>query len=69
MTQTTWYNPVPSVQKIINSTKSDTTPFSPFELMVGVKNKNKNDIQIKQLIEEEHAKLALHNKNELQEIA
>lgn len=46
---TKWHKHVTSVRKIIDSMKSATTKFSPFELMAGVKMKNKDDIHIKQI--------------------
>jgi len=50
---TKWYKFVPLVQQIINSTYQRSINLSPFELLVGVKMKQKSDLKIQELIEEE----------------
>lgn len=63
-----WYKHVASVQRIINCTTSKATNFSPFELLTGVKMKNKEDIQIKQLLEAEHIQFKMDHKKQLRDI-
>lgn len=41
-----WYRHVSAVQRIINSTTSSVTKFFPFEVLTGVKMKNKDDLMI-----------------------
>lgn len=49
---TKWFKFVPSVQRIINSTVSSATKFTPFQLLTGVKMRNADDIHIKQALED-----------------
>ncbi|GFX03516.1 retrovirus-related Pol polyprotein from transposon 17.6 [Trichonephila clavipes] len=53
---TKWYKYVDRLQKILNSTISRSTKWTPFELLVGIKMRNKEDILIKDLLLEEMAK-------------
>lgn len=53
---TKWYKYVDIVQQIINSTYSRSTQMTPFELMVGVKMRTKEDLHLKELIEGEIVK-------------
>lgn len=45
-----WYKHVASVQRIINCTKSRSTKYTPFELLIGIKMKNKKNLRIKGLL-------------------
>ncbi|GFY36695.1 hypothetical protein TNCV_2566571 [Trichonephila clavipes] len=53
---TKWYKYVDKLQRILNSTISRSTKWTPFELLVGIKMRNKEDILIKDLLLEEMAK-------------
>ncbi|GFU03001.1 hypothetical protein TNCV_2954361 [Trichonephila clavipes] len=53
---TKWYKYVDRLQRILNSTISRSTKWTPFELLVGIKMRNKEDILIKYLLLEEMAK-------------
>ncbi|GIX81280.1 reverse transcriptase [Caerostris darwini] len=50
---TKWYRYVDKLQRILNSTTNRSTKFTPFELLTGVKMKNKADMKIISLSEEE----------------
>ncbi|GFX60557.1 hypothetical protein TNCV_1555471 [Trichonephila clavipes] len=50
---TKWYKYVDRLQRILNSTISRSTKWTPFELLVGIKMRNKEDILIKDLLLEE----------------
>ena len=64
-----WFKYVASVQRIINSTTSSTTKFTPFELLTGVKMKNKDDIRIKDMLHEENLQSTLCIKQQMREEA
>ncbi|GFS84684.1 transposon Tf2-8 polyprotein [Trichonephila clavipes] len=53
---TKWYKYVDRLQRILNSTISRSTKWTPFELLVGIKMHNKEDTLIKDLLLEEMAK-------------
>ncbi|GFX95726.1 integrase catalytic domain-containing protein [Trichonephila clavipes] len=53
---TKWYKYVDRLQRILNSTICRSTKWTPFELLVGTKMRNKEDILIKDLLLEEMAK-------------
>ncbi|GFS60138.1 hypothetical protein TNCV_2826601 [Trichonephila clavipes] len=53
---TKWYKYVDRLQRILNSTICYSTKWTPFELLVGTKMRNKEDILIKDLLVEEIAK-------------
>ncbi|GFU20899.1 transposon Tf2-9 polyprotein [Trichonephila clavipes] len=53
---TKWYKYVDRLQRILNSTISRSTKWTSFELLVGIKMRNKEDILIKDLLLEEIAK-------------
>ncbi|GFX17911.1 hypothetical protein TNCV_2293591 [Trichonephila clavipes] len=59
---TKWYNYVDRLQRILNSTISRSTKWTPFELLVGIKMRNKEDILIKDLLLEEMAKELLEQR-------
>ncbi|GIY13489.1 reverse transcriptase [Caerostris darwini] len=50
---TKWYRYVDKLQRILNSTTNRSTKWTSFELLTGVKMKNKEDIKIISLLEEE----------------
>ncbi|GFW61070.1 transposon Tf2-6 polyprotein [Trichonephila clavipes] len=59
---TKWYKYVDRLQRILNSTISRSTKWTPFELLVGIKIRNKEDILIKDLLLEEMAKELLEQR-------
>ncbi|GFW93567.1 pro-Pol polyprotein [Trichonephila clavipes] len=59
---TKWYKYVDRLQKILNSTISRSTNWTPFKLLVGIKMRNKEDILIKDLLLEEMAKELLEQR-------
>ncbi|GFT47137.1 hypothetical protein TNCV_3747831 [Trichonephila clavipes] len=59
---TKWYKYVDRLQRILNSTISRSTKWTPFELLAGIKMRNKEDILIKVLLLEEMAKELLEQR-------
>ncbi|GFU50977.1 hypothetical protein TNCV_4461721 [Trichonephila clavipes] len=59
---TKWYKYVDRLQRILSSTISRSTKRTPFELLVGIKMRNKEDILIKDLLLEEMAKELLEQR-------
>ncbi|GFU29043.1 retrovirus-related Pol polyprotein from transposon 17.6 [Trichonephila clavipes] len=59
---TKWYKYVDRLQRILNSTISRSTKWTPFELLVGIKMHNNEDILIKDLLLEEMAKELLEQR-------
>ncbi|GFS53821.1 hypothetical protein TNCV_731831 [Trichonephila clavipes] len=59
---TKWYKYVDRLQRILNSTLSRSTKWTPFKLLVGIKMRNKEDILIKDLLLEEMAKELLEQR-------
>ncbi|GFT35794.1 retrovirus-related Pol polyprotein from transposon 17.6 [Trichonephila clavipes] len=59
---TKWYQYVDRLQRILNSTICCSTKWTPFELLVGTKTRNKEDILIKDLLLEEMAKELLEKR-------
>lgn len=49
-----WYKQLPSVQCVLNSTHNRAIGFSPFEVLFGIKMKQKNDLNILQIINDEN---------------
>ncbi|GFY41635.1 transposon Tf2-6 polyprotein [Trichonephila inaurata madagascariensis] len=52
---TKWYKYVDRLQRILNSTICRSTKWTPFELLIGTKMRNKEDIRIRDLLLEEMA--------------
>ncbi|GFW80713.1 transposon Tf2-6 polyprotein [Trichonephila clavipes] len=59
---TKWYKYVDRLQRILNSTISRSTKWTPFELLVGIKMRNKENILIKDLLLEVMAKELLEQR-------
>ncbi|GFT78463.1 retrovirus-related Pol polyprotein from transposon 17.6 [Trichonephila clavipes] len=59
---TKWYQYVDRLQRILNSTICCSTKWTPFELLVGTKMRNKEDILIKDLLLEEMVKELLEQR-------
>ncbi|XP_058985239.1 uncharacterized protein LOC131805713 [Musca domestica] len=66
---TKWYKYVGDVQRIINSTYHRRIKSTPFELLVGIKMRTKDDVKIKELIEEEFMRAYDEDRNELRQKA
>ena len=64
-----WYRHVDSLQQIINSTYHRSINMSPFELLFRTKMHTKEDMRIKELIEEEVQDQFQENRDELRRIA
>lgn len=64
-----WYKYVSAVQRILNSTTTRSTKYTPFELMVGVRMRNKNDIRIKELLDEEYRNNVMQSRGDIREEA
>ncbi|GFW21981.1 transposon Tf2-6 polyprotein [Trichonephila clavipes] len=62
---TKWYKNVDRLQRILNSPICRSTKWTPFELLVGTKMRNKEDILIKDLLLEEMAKELLEQREYL----
>ncbi|GFX28241.1 transposon Tf2-8 polyprotein [Trichonephila clavipes] len=59
---TKWYKYVDRSQRILNSTICHSTKWTPFEILVGIKMRNKEDILIKDLLLEEIVKELLEQR-------
>jgi len=62
---TKWYRHVDRVQQAINSTFSRSINATPFELLIGVKMRNKDDQQLRELINNETIALFQDSRNDL----
>ncbi|GBO45854.1 Pro-Pol polyprotein [Araneus ventricosus] len=60
---------VPDVQRIMNSTVSRSTKFTPFELVTGVKMRNKAVLKIKEILDEEYMNSIIQEKETIREEA
>ncbi|GFT23874.1 transposon Tf2-11 polyprotein [Trichonephila clavipes] len=61
---TKWFKHVDPLQRVLNSVPSRSTKYSPFELLIGVRMKNPEDVMIRNLLEEEsQEKLFQHRDN------
>ncbi|KAG5308159.1 TF28 protein, partial [Pseudoatta argentina] len=65
----TWYKFVDRVQQYINSSMSRSTGLSPFELLIGKKMRLKDDLELKQIIEDEMILLLQEKRETLREQA
>ncbi|GBL82277.1 Pro-Pol polyprotein [Araneus ventricosus] len=61
---TKWFKHVPTVQRVINSSISRSTKYTPFELMLGTKMKNK-DIKVNEVLHEEYLNYMMHERDEM----
>lgn len=64
-----WYKYVDRVQRAINSTVQRSTGYTPFHLLVGVKMRNKEDVNLKELLEDEMKANFDADRNEFREDA
>ncbi|GFW71392.1 transposon Tf2-9 polyprotein [Trichonephila clavipes] len=60
---TKWFKHVDSLQRVLNSVPSRSTKYSPFELLIGIKMKNPEDVIIINLLEESQEQLFQHRDN------
>ncbi|GBM95051.1 hypothetical protein AVEN_117612-1 [Araneus ventricosus] len=58
---------VPDVQRIINRAVSRSSKFTPFELMTGVKMRNKGDLKIKEILDEKYMNSIIQEKETIRE--
>ncbi|KAG5325021.1 POL3 protein, partial [Pseudoatta argentina] len=65
----TWYKFVDRVQQYINSSMSRSTGLSPFELLIGKSMRLKDDLELKQIIEDETILLLQEKRETLREQA
>lgn len=64
-----WYKFVQPVQRYINSTYQRSIDTTPFELMIGVQMRNKEDIRLREMIEEENRLIIQDTRDELRQDA
>ncbi|GFY13655.1 transposon Tf2-11 polyprotein [Trichonephila clavipes] len=64
-----WYKFVPAVQRTLNSTISRSTRMTPFQLLIGVNMRTKQDLEILQLLEEEIVETFTENREKFGEEA
>ncbi|GFW92096.1 hypothetical protein TNCV_2153751 [Trichonephila clavipes] len=62
---TKWFKHVDSQQRVLNSVPSRSTKYSPFELLIGVKMKNPEDVMIRNLLEEESEEQLFQHRDNL----
>ncbi|GFY17673.1 hypothetical protein TNCV_1074081 [Trichonephila clavipes] len=60
-----WFKHVHRLQRILNSTTTRSTKFTPFEVLIGVKMKQKEDLKIKHLLEDELSELFINKRETL----
>ncbi|GBM14591.1 Pro-Pol polyprotein [Araneus ventricosus] len=58
-----WFRHVPTVQRVINSSTSRSTKYTAFELMMGTKMKNKEDIKVNEVLHEEYLNHLMHERD------
>ncbi|GFW09232.1 transposon Tf2-8 polyprotein [Trichonephila clavipes] len=66
---TKWYKFVDRLQRILNSTSSRSTKWSPFELLTGVTMRNKEDLYLRNLLMEEMVEELQEQRNQLRQDA
>lgn len=66
---TKWFRHVEDVQRIINSTYSRSINTTPFELMIGVRMRTKEDLEISKIVGDEFIKNFDDDRNELRQEA
>ncbi|GBM13808.1 hypothetical protein AVEN_50150-1 [Araneus ventricosus] len=64
-----WFKFVSDVQRIINSTVNRSTKCTPFELMTGVKMRNKADLKKKEILDEEYLNSIIQEKETIRKEA
>ncbi|GFU71912.1 integrase catalytic domain-containing protein [Trichonephila clavipes] len=66
---TKWYKFVDRLQRILNSTSTGSTKWSPFELLTGVTMRNKEDLYLRNLSMEEMVEELQEQRNQLRQDA
>ena len=66
---TKWFKHVEAVQRTLNITVSSSTKRSPFELLIGVPMRHKEDSHILQLLQDEYVNSFIDQRNTLRNIA
>ncbi|XP_055932830.1 uncharacterized protein LOC129962855 [Argiope bruennichi] len=66
---TKWYTHVQAAQRVFNSTAPRSTKFTPFELMIGVQMRHKNDQKILDILQEEYEQMVIDNRENIREEA
>ncbi|XP_055928750.1 uncharacterized protein LOC129959880 [Argiope bruennichi] len=66
---TKWYTHVQAAQRVFNSTAPRSTKFTPFELMIGVQMRHKNDQKILDILQEEYEQMVIDNHEDIREEA
>ncbi|GFW76899.1 transposon Tf2-11 polyprotein [Trichonephila clavipes] len=62
---TKWFKHVDSIQRVLNSVPSRSTKYSPFELLIGVKMKNPEDVMMRYLLEEKSQEQLFQHRDNL----
>ncbi|GFW63080.1 transposon Tf2-9 polyprotein [Trichonephila clavipes] len=62
---TKWFKHIDSLQRVLNSLPSRRTKYSLFELLIGVKMKNPEDVMIRNLLEEENQEQLFQHRDNL----
>lgn len=60
-----WYQQTTTLQRFINSTKSRSTGQTPFKLLFGVEMRNREDIELAAILEEETAAAFIRDRDDL----
>ncbi|KAG7295050.1 hypothetical protein JYU34_022520 [Plutella xylostella] len=64
-----WYRHVSSVQRMINSTYQRSVGMSPYELLIGTKMRQKEDVELLKLLQEEEHKEFMDSRDKNREMA
>ena len=64
-----WYKHVSNLQRYINSTATRSTHHSPFELLIGVPMKRREDLELTRYVEEELREHFEESRNKMREAA
>ncbi|GFU83203.1 hypothetical protein TNCV_3738141 [Trichonephila clavipes] len=62
---TKWFKHVDSLQRVLNSVPTRSTKYSPFELLIGIKMKNPEDVMIRNLLEEDSQEQLFQHRDNL----
>lgn len=62
---TKWYKHLDKVQRALNSTYQRSVATTPFEVLIGVRMRNKEDIAVKEAVEKEYIEQVTKNREEL----
>ncbi|GBM33934.1 hypothetical protein AVEN_79829-1 [Araneus ventricosus] len=62
---TRWFKHISNVQCVINTSTSRSTKYTPFELMMGTKMKNKEDVKVNEVLREEYLNHLMQERDEM----